>query len=116
LVPRVTSRAQPWPFCQPLLARRFAAEARASALEPQMSGLPSPSASTAVVRKVDGISWVWPMAPAQEPFSCARVAAPLVMIFRQAFSWSSAHWVRRGVSAARVAKERTTSKPPMPAP
>src|SRR5579863_8783064 len=62
-----TSWAQPCPRAQPLLASRFAAEASASAGEPQMSGLPSPWALTEVVRNVDGRIWVWPMATAHEP-------------------------------------------------
>ena len=36
--------------------------------------------STASSRKAVGSSWVWPMAPAQEPFSCARLASPVSMM------------------------------------
>src|SRR5215467_12969206 len=65
-----TSTAQPSPPRQPLLASRLAADASASAPEPQMSGLPAaPAALTAVARNADGRSWVWPIAPAHEPFS-----------------------------------------------
>jgi hypothetical protein len=111
----LTSTAQLSPLRHPALDRRFAAEARASALEPQMSRRPSPSPSTAVDRDVVGMNWVWPMAPAQEPIRRARGNSPEAMILRAAISWSSAK-SRRRPSAARVAMDRTTSKSPCMAP
>ena len=42
-----TSTPQGWPACQPERARKFAVEAVTSAMLPQMSRRPSPSASTA---------------------------------------------------------------------
>ena len=43
-----------------------AVEASASAGEAHKSTLPSPSPSVAYLKKVEGMNWVWPMAPAQD--------------------------------------------------
>ena len=61
------------------------------------------------------MNWVWPMAPAQEPLSCARGTSPDPMILRAAISWPSAQ-SRRRPCAASEAMERITSKSPWIAP
>jgi hypothetical protein len=52
----------------------------ASGTEAQMSRFPSRLPSTANFMKLEGMNWVWPMAPAQEPsmvsfstWSCSRI-------------------------------------------
>ena len=85
-------RAQPSPRFQPAFASRLAAEASASALESQMSGLPLAVGAHGGGRgRCEGSSWVWPIAPAQEPRSGrGRRAASAATIFRQASSSVSA--------------------------
>ena len=56
------------PF-QPACLRKFAVDASASGTLSIRSRRPSPSPSTASLRYVDGMNWVWPKAPAQEPRS-----------------------------------------------
>jgi hypothetical protein len=60
----------------------LAVEASASGTLPTRSRRPSPSKSTARRRKVDGMNWVWPKAPAQEPVSCSRFTSPASTILR----------------------------------
>ena len=61
------------------------------------------------------MNWVWPMAPAHDPFSRDRGCSPDWMILSVAISSPSAK-ARRRPWAARVAKARTTSKSPWIAP
>jgi hypothetical protein len=63
------------------LLRKLAVEARASGTLSIRSRLPSPSPSTARRRKVDGMNWVWPKAPAHEPTSRSGVMSPASRIF-----------------------------------
>ena len=57
-------------------ANNSAVEPSASGAELMRSLRPSPSRSTAVLRKVEGMNWVWPKAPAQEPLNWLGSMSP----------------------------------------
>ena len=83
-----------------------------------MSGRPPPVGARRRGRgRRSGISWVWPMAPAQEPRSCAAAGlarADDASGRRPAGPRPTA--CGGGSSAASVARQRTTSKSPWVAP
>ena len=58
-------------------------EASASGTELMTSRLPSPSMSTARRRKVEGMNWVLPKAPAHEPLNSSSLTSPLIEDFQR---------------------------------
>ena len=79
--------------------RKLAVDPMASGARVQMSRRPSPVKSTANSRKLDGMNWVWPMAPAQDPTIARGVTSPSSKISSAASS--SSRKSRRGTARTR---------------